>query len=193
MLLVKQNDTAKKILMYLPDSTNTAAGKTGLTPTVRISKNGAAFGAGGGTVAELESGFYAYTVVAGDVDTLGPLGIRASATGAVDYVGVRQVVPFDPYDAARLGLSSLPPTALHIAGTVNDGAPTASTFATTIANGTVADEYKFGVMVFTSGALAGLPGRAISAWGTNTKPTFNSPWPAAPANGDSFIILGCVK
>jgi hypothetical protein len=107
MLLVKLNDVSKKALIFMADVNNSASGKTGLTPVVRISKNGAAFGAGAGTVSELEGGFYAYTYGAGDVDTLGPLGIRATAAGAVDFPGVRQVVAFDPYDATGLGLSSV--------------------------------------------------------------------------------------
>lgn len=107
MILVKLGDVTKKALLFMSDSGNPAAGKTGLTLAVRVSKNGAAFTAGGGAVAELEGGFYAYTYGAGDVDTLGPLGIRATAAGAVDFAGVRQVVAFDPYDATRLGLSSV--------------------------------------------------------------------------------------
>lgn len=80
----------------------------------------------------------------------------------------------------------------YTAGVVNDGSPTSSTFATTIANGTTADQYKYGVLMFTSGALNTLA-RAITGWGTNTKPTLNAAFPTAPANGDSFIIMGCAK
>jgi hypothetical protein len=106
----KLNDTTKKIVLFMSDSSAPASGKTGLTVTVRVSKNGAAFGAGGGTVAELEGGFYAYTPASGDMDTLGTLAIRATATGAVDYVGLREIVAFDPFSASSLGLSNLDAT-----------------------------------------------------------------------------------
>lgn len=104
----KLNDTSKKILIFMSDSAAPASGKTGLTVAVRVSKNGAAFAAGGGSVAELEGGWYAYTPASGDMDTLGSLAIRATAAGAVDYAGLREVVAFDPFDSQRLGLAVLP-------------------------------------------------------------------------------------
>lgn len=103
----KLNDTTKKIVIFMADSSAPSSGKTGLTVTVRVSKNGAAFGAGGGSVAELEGGFYSYTPASGDMDTLGTLAIRATATGAVDYVGLREIVAFDPFSSSSLGLSNL--------------------------------------------------------------------------------------
>ena len=104
-MFVKLNDTSKKWIVFLADANDTATGLTGLSPAMRLSKNGAAFGAGGGTFAELEGGFYAYTPAAGDVDTLGAIARRVIATGAVTEVAIDQVIAVDHYDAAGFGLS----------------------------------------------------------------------------------------
>lgn len=105
MRLWKQNDTTKVILFYMVDSTDHVTEETGLTLTVTVSKNGGAFGAVSGTVAEVANGVYKLTPVAGDVDTLGPAVFRATATGADSFNVEGRVVSFDPYDAAGLGLS----------------------------------------------------------------------------------------
>ena len=107
MRLHKQNDTSKAIVFLLVSSSDHVSPVTGATPTVTISKNGAAFAAVSGTVAEVGNGWYKLTPAATDVDTLGPLLIHATATGAdpvdLDY----QVVAFDPYSVTDLGLSYL--------------------------------------------------------------------------------------
>ena len=105
MRLWKQNDTTKVILFYMVDSTDHVTEETGLTLTVTVSKNGGAFGAVSGTVAEVANGVYKLTPVAGDVDTLGPAVFRATATGADSFNVEGRVVSFDPYDVAGLGLS----------------------------------------------------------------------------------------
>ena len=47
MNLLKLNDTTKVIPIFMADSSTPTAGKTGLTVSVRLAKNGAAFGAAG--------------------------------------------------------------------------------------------------------------------------------------------------
>jgi len=49
--------------------------------TVSLSKNGGAFATGSGTKAEIGSGWYKYTALAADTDTLGPLAFKISGTG----------------------------------------------------------------------------------------------------------------
>lgn len=107
MRLYKQNDISKKVILYMVDDSDHVSPETGLTLTVRVSKNGGAFAAGAGSVAELEDGLYAYTFGAGDVDTLGPVVIKATATGADQCVVEGRVVAFDPDDASALGLGRL--------------------------------------------------------------------------------------
>jgi len=111
-----KDNNSKLIYFYMVDSTDHVTPKTGLTLTVRVSKNGSAFDAGGGSVVELETGFYAYTASVGDTDTLGPIALKATATGADTCIIEGVVVAYDPYDAVRAGLTSLPNAAANAAG-----------------------------------------------------------------------------
>ena len=110
MRLLKKDDTSKAIVFLMVDSTDHITGKTGLTPTVTISKNGGTFASPSGTVSEIGNGWYKFTPAAADVDTLGPLLIHATATGADPMDIEYQVVAFDPYAATNLGLSNLDTT-----------------------------------------------------------------------------------
>jgi len=115
-----KDSNSKKIFIYMVDSTDHATPETGATVAVKVSKNGAAFGAGGGSVAELEEGVYAYTPSAGDVDTLGPIAFKATASGCDPFIVEGVIVAYDPYDAVRMGQSALP----NAAPGANGGLPT---------------------------------------------------------------------
>jgi hypothetical protein len=94
-------------MFLMVDSADHISAKTGLTPTVTLSKSGAAFAAPAGAVTEVGSGWYKVAGNATDTGTLGPLVLHATATGA-DPVDVEfEVVAFDPQDAAGFGLSRL--------------------------------------------------------------------------------------
>lgn len=98
-----KDNNSKLIYFYMVDSTDHVTPKTGLTLTVRVSKNGAAFGAGGGsTPAELEEGVYAYTPGATDVDKLGPVVFKATASGADPCLVEGVVLAYDPYDTGDI-------------------------------------------------------------------------------------------
>lgn len=104
----QQNSTSYPITFLMIDSSDHITGKVGLTPTVTLSKNGAAFGAAAGAVSEIGGGWYALAGNATDLNTLGDLLIHATATGA-DPVDDRYcIVPWNPFDAVRLGLTALP-------------------------------------------------------------------------------------
>ena len=107
MNLLKLNDTSKIIPVFMADATNPVAGKAGLTVTVQLAKNGAAFANAAGTVSELGAGNYYLTPASNDTGTLGPLNVKATAAGALDFNTVKQVVAFDPYAASNLGLTNL--------------------------------------------------------------------------------------
>lgn len=97
MSSIVQNDTSAIVIyMVLSDHVTPATGKT---VTMNLSKAGAAFAAGGGTVTELANGFYKYTPVAADVGTLGDLAFRATASGCDDWTDVRRVVQAGPLAA----------------------------------------------------------------------------------------------
>ncbi len=63
----------------MTDSTDSISGKTGLTVTVTLSKNGAAFGAAGGAVTEIGNGWYYLAANTTDTNTLGDLLLHATA------------------------------------------------------------------------------------------------------------------
>jgi hypothetical protein len=105
MYEVQQSSTTP-LLFFMADSTDRTTGKTGLTPTVTLSKNGAAFAAAHSTAAEIGNGWYK-AGDATDTNATGPLLLHATASGAetadVEYI----VVAFDPTASilAKLGVS----------------------------------------------------------------------------------------
>lgn len=118
--LLKQSSTARPLLFLMIDSADHLSGKTGLSPTVTISKNGAAFASPAGTVSELGNGWYSVAGNATDTNTLGPLLLHATAASADPCDAWFEVVAFDPSDATRLGLTALP----NANAAANGGLPT---------------------------------------------------------------------
>lgn len=74
-MLLKQSDTSRVVPFMLVQGDHTTAA-TGLTPTVTLSKNGGAFGAAAGAVAEVSAGWYKLTPTSADTGTLGPLALH---------------------------------------------------------------------------------------------------------------------
>lgn len=112
----QQSTTTRPVILYMVLSSDHVTPATGKTVSVSISKNGAAFGAASGAVSELANGFYAWAGNATDRDTLGELAIRATATDCDASPMVLNIVPYDPYDGTRLGLTALPNAAAEAAG-----------------------------------------------------------------------------
>lgn len=102
-----QASTTYPITFFMADATDHITGKTGLTPTVTLSKNGAAFGAAAGAVSEIGNGWYALAGNATDRGTLGELAVHAEAAGADAFDGRYVIVPWDTFDGAGLGLSRI--------------------------------------------------------------------------------------
>lgn len=67
-----------------------------MSPTVTISKNGGSFASPSGTVSEVGNGVYKVAGNATDSNTLGPLWLHATATGADPCDDVFPVVGYDP-------------------------------------------------------------------------------------------------
>lgn len=108
---IKQSSTAYPLVFLMIDSADHVSAKTGLSPTVTISKAGAAFGSPAGAVTEIANGWYKVAGNATDTATLGSLILHASAGGADPTDIIYEVVAHDVQDAVHLGLSSLPNTA----------------------------------------------------------------------------------
>lgn len=90
-VLLKQS-TARNRMILMIDAADHVTGKTGLTPTVTLSKDGGAFAAVGGTVTEIANGWYKVALNTTDTNTLGDLVIHATGAGADPTDIVDQVV-----------------------------------------------------------------------------------------------------
>lgn len=118
--LRKQSDTTYPLFFLMVDSTDHVTGKTGLTPTVTLSKNGGAFASASGSVSEVGNGLYKVAGNATDSNTVGELWLHATATGADPTDTSYTVVAYDPFDSVRLGLTALP----NVVAAGNGGLPT---------------------------------------------------------------------
>lgn len=87
-----KQSTAANIPFFMVDSTDSITGKTGLSPTVTLSKNSAGFGSAGGSVTEIGNGWYNLAANTTDTATLGPLALHATATGADAWDESHQVL-----------------------------------------------------------------------------------------------------
>ncbi len=104
MLARQQNSTSYPITFNLVDDADSRTGKIGLTPTVLISKNGAAFGAAAGAVTEVGNGTYALAGNATDRNTLGTLRLFVAAVaGSNDEMKSDpwEIVAGDPFIAKQ--------------------------------------------------------------------------------------------
>jgi hypothetical protein len=106
MQLILNADT-RPIPFMIVQSTDHITGLAGAVPTVTISKNGAAFAAPAGTVAEIGNGWYKLIPTAADTGTNGPLLLHATATGGDPADVDCQVVAMSPYAALPANFAGL--------------------------------------------------------------------------------------
>jgi hypothetical protein len=102
MMILQQSEATaarRRIPVYLVDATDGFTEETGLagSATVTVSKNGGAFGGSAGSFTEIGNGYYYYEATAGELDTLGMLGIRVTDAASRNFAGLAQVVAYDPY------------------------------------------------------------------------------------------------
>ena len=81
MRVLKQSQPAN-VMVFMADSSDHVTGKTGLTLSVEISKDGGAFASISPTVTERGNGWYSLALTEADTDTVGDLVVRCTATGA---------------------------------------------------------------------------------------------------------------
>ena len=105
---LKQGNTTRALLFMMVDSGDHLTGKTGLSPTVTISKNGGSFASPSGAITELANGWYKLAADSDDADTLGQLIVHAEDSGADPVDVVFEVVAYNPDDSTKLGLSIFP-------------------------------------------------------------------------------------
>lgn len=118
---VKQSTTTYALVFLMVDSTDHVTGKTGLTPTVTLSKNGGSFASPSGAVSEIANGWYKVAGNATDNNTLGPLILHATGTAA------------DPTDVVYTVVADLPGVAQTGDAYARLGAPAGASVSADVA------------------------------------------------------------
>lgn len=173
---VPLGNTTEVLPFLMVDSSDHVAGKTGLTPTVTISKNGGAFAAPAGAVAEIGEGLYKLLPAAADADTEGPLILHAEAVGA------------DPTDAAFVVVDVERPFAVGVLAA-------ATATSVTLPVGTDPAVSLVGMILWVTAGGADdyrtieaqtvdAQGRVVVSWGVDL------PWLTVPSAGDRYRVLG---
>lgn len=121
---IQQNQTVQPLTFFLAQSSDHISGLTGVNPTVTLSKNGGAFAFPAGAVTEVGNGWYQVAGNATDANTLGPLILHATATGADPTDDIFPVVAYNPQNSGSLGLTAMP---INLAQAVAIGGNTANT------------------------------------------------------------------
>ena len=87
-MAILKSSTAYTRMFLIVQTSDHLSGLTGASPTVTLSKAGAAFGAAGGTVTEVSSGWYKIALTTTDTNTIGDLAyhITAASGDATDFV-----------------------------------------------------------------------------------------------------------
>lgn len=95
----QQSVSTYPIMILMVDSADHISGKTGLTLTVTVSKNGGSFASISATVSEVGNGFYKLSGsgLATDLNTLGETVFHATGSGADVVDLVIDVVSHDPF------------------------------------------------------------------------------------------------
>lgn len=83
MASLKQSTVRNRVFKMISAADHISP-KTGLTPTVNLSKNAAAFGAAAGAVSEIGNGWYSVALTTVDTGTLGDLAFYVTGSGADD-------------------------------------------------------------------------------------------------------------
>ena len=101
-------DSARKFKIYMTDSADPLAGKTGLASfTVKLAKDSAAEATVSPTITERGGGWYEVTPLAAHRDTLGESAWTFTHAGANDFARLEEVVAIDVRDADSFGLSRI--------------------------------------------------------------------------------------
>jgi hypothetical protein len=131
--------TAANVMVFMTDSADHIAGKTGLTLTITASKDGAAFASISPSVTERGDGWYNLALTTSHTDTLGDLALHVTSSGADPSDLVCRVIAFN-LAAAGVTVTTNNDKTGYTASTVSDKTgyslavtpPTASTIASQV-------------------------------------------------------------
>lgn len=193
MRLIKQSTSVRALVFLMVDSSDHITGKTGLAPTVTLSKNGATFTAPSGAVSEIGNGLYKVAGNTTDSNTLGSLILHATATGA-DPVDVEfEVVAFDPQDSVRMGQTALPNVAAGALNGLPLSADTVGRVDVLKINGTSQTARDIGASVLlSSGTGTGQVNLALGRVGINWGDVTNQATTVALTNTSISSVSGSV-
>lgn len=129
---IQQSTSAYKLMFLMVQSADHITALTGASPTVTLSKNGAAFGSPSGAVSELANGWYLVAGNATDSNTLGPLALHATAASGDPTDALYEVVIRDLTTATIALVTNLTnaPTNGDLTATMKTSVTTAATAAT---------------------------------------------------------------
>lgn len=143
MQLLQQSESLadrRRVFLSLVNSSDGYSPVTGETGTVRLTQNGGVDGASTNSLVEVDAtdqpGRYYVELTQAELATLGVLGYSYNNTGVAQFHGEVQVVPWDPYDAVRMGLTALPNANAEAVGGLYTRGPGAGQINQS-ANGTV--------------------------------------------------------
>lgn len=112
--LFKQSESTaarRYFYVHLVDATDLSTPETGESSgQTQISKNGASFASTTNTLTAIGNGTYYVALTAAELDTLGKIIVRYKSANTAEFQDVGEVVAYDPYDAADLGLTNLDAT-----------------------------------------------------------------------------------
>lgn len=86
-----KKSTEKKFVFFMSDATDNETGETGLTPTITVSKDGGAFASATNSAAEIANGWYSITLTTAETNTVGPIILKATGSGANDWLDIHDV------------------------------------------------------------------------------------------------------
>lgn len=150
-----------------------AASVTGAVGSVTGNVGGNVTGSVGSVVGAVGSVTGAVGSVTGDVGGK----VLGGGSGTITGVGASVTVSFDG----------------QISSSVDDAAATTTSFIGAAGLSASNDFYNGAVLAITSGTLKGIARRISDYTGSTRTFTFNTAFPAAPANGVTFIILGRIE
>ena len=193
---LEKDSAALDIPFFMADDTDHITGKTGLSPTVTISKDGGSFAAPSGAVSEIANGWYKIAGNATDTNTVGALLIHATGTDADDHDSMHQVKEtiadqvWDDDNSLRTTTDSAG-DALRLLGT-SDGTAQSGT-ASTIQLATGADSnddyYNFQLVAIVDGVGAGQCRRISDYTGSTRTATVDVNWITNPDNTSKYLII----
>jgi hypothetical protein len=194
---IQQSTTNYPLLFLLILTSDHISPATGLTPTVTLSKNGAAFTSPAGAVTEIGNGWYKVAGNATDTSTLGPLALHATVATADPADAMYPVVAVNPQSTAYglvlaktsniTGFNDIAATTVVSAGAITTSGGAVSTVTTV---GTLTTYTGNTVQTGDSFGRIGALGAGLTALAPSSTALSTATWTATLAGYVSNLNVG---